>query len=184
MPTITLADYFTLARFVAVIPLLLFWWLPGGAWLAFTVFTIACITDFADGIIARHRKEVSPFGTMIDPIADKILVISALLILALSEILTIIGMVGFWIILWREIIVSGLREYLAQRNLNIPVTPIAKYKTALQMISLSGLFFEYAWRGANTNSWLWSESILLLAATLTVWTGVTYVKATLQALKS
>jgi cardiolipin synthase len=183
LPTLTLADYFTLTRLVAVIPLLLFWWLPGGAWLAFAVLAVACLTDFADGIIARHRKEISPFGTMIDPIADKVLVISALLMLALSGILTLIGLVAFWIILWREIIVSGLREYLAQRGLSMPVTPMAKYKTAAQMLALSGLFFEHAWRGGNAGAWLWSEGGLLLATVLTVWTGIAYGKATIEALK-
>ncbi|MGH7121387.1 MAG: CDP-diacylglycerol--glycerol-3-phosphate 3-phosphatidyltransferase [Acetobacteraceae bacterium] len=100
------------------------------------VFTAAAVTDYLDGRIARHRRQFSEFGRMLDPIADKLLVGATLMILA-GE-----GQLGRWslfpaiVILLREILVSGLREYLAGLSVGLPVTPLAKWKTTAQMAAL------------------------------------------------
>ena len=111
--------------------------LRGGQHWVFLLF--ASITDFFDGYLARIWKQTSDLGRMLDPIADKLLVASCLLLLAAD------GTIAGWTIwaaitiLSREILVSGLREYLAELNVSVPVTQIAKWKTTIQMISIGFL---------------------------------------------
>ncbi|MCA3269849.1 MAG: CDP-diacylglycerol--glycerol-3-phosphate 3-phosphatidyltransferase [Alphaproteobacteria bacterium] len=179
--TVTAADWLTLARFITPLPLALLWWLPGGAWVCFVLFSAAALTDYFDGMVARRLGVSSGFGVMLDPIADKILVISTLLLLALSRDLSWLGLLAFWGILWRELIVAGLREYLSLRGTALPVVRLAKYKTALQMLACAVLL----WENANGGYWpYWfGEGLLVLAALLTLWTGWGYVKTTLEALE-
>lgn len=103
------------------------------------LFIIACITDFFDGYLARQWKQVSAFGRFLDPVADKLLVSTILLMLSGTGAISGIHLVGACIILAREIIVSGLREFLSEMRLRIPVTKYAKWKTATQMFSITCL---------------------------------------------
>lgn len=106
---------------------------------ATTLFIIACITDFFDGYLARQWKQVSALGRFLDPIADKLLVSTILLMLSGNGSISSIHLVGACIILAREIIVSGLRGFLAEMRMKISVTKYAKWKTATQMLSMACL---------------------------------------------
>jgi cardiolipin synthase len=133
-----LPNLLTLSR-IAAIPLLValvVWRTPAGDLLACMLFALAGITDWLDGRIARQRKLHSDLGRMLDPIADKLLVGATLMVLAGTSRLSWLGLYPAIIILCREILVSGLREYLAGLRVGLPVTRLAKWKTGLQMVAL------------------------------------------------
>jgi cardiolipin synthase len=146
-------------------------------WLSFAIFVVACLTDWLDGYLARIWAQQSNLGRMLDPIADKLLVGATLLMLVYA------GTIGGWsiwaalIILSREILVSGLREFLAELNVKVHVTQLAKCKTAMQFISLAMLLAgpaaETIIRG-TTNA---GVALLWIAALLTLLTGYDYLKA-------
>ena len=146
-------------------------------WLAFAIFVLACLTDWLDGYLARIWEQQSNLGRMLDPIADKLLVGATLLMLVYS------GTIGGWsiwaalIILSREILVSGLREFLAELNVKVHVTQLAKWKTAMQFVALAMLLAgpaaESVLRG-TTNA---GVVLLWIAALLTLLTGYDYLKA-------
>ncbi|GAA3077697.1 CDP-diacylglycerol--glycerol-3-phosphate 3-phosphatidyltransferase [Rhizobium viscosum] len=149
-------------------------------WVALWIFIIASITDFLDGYLARIWNQTSNIGRMLDPIADKLLVSAILLLVAADG--TIAGW-SLWaaiIILCREILVSGLREYLAALKVSVPVTRIAKWKTTLQLVAIAFLLagpagdtiFPYTtWTGI---------ALLWIAALLTIYTGYDYFRAGLK----
>jgi len=136
----------TYARIVAV-PLVvacMYWQaiLSGGVWLrwvALTIFIAAGITDILDGYFARSLGQQSSFGRMLDPIADKLLVASCLLMLAADETIKGWSLWAAIVILCREILVSGLREYLAELRVSVPVTRLAKWKTTVQIVAIGFL---------------------------------------------
>jgi cardiolipin synthase len=131
----------TLSR-IAAIPVLVAlvaWRTPGGDVAACAVFALAGLTDFLDGRIARQRKMLSELGRMLDPIADKLLVGATLMVLAGQGRLPDHGLYPAIVIMCREILVSGLREYLAGLSVGLPVTRLAKWKTGLQMAALGTL---------------------------------------------
>jgi len=146
-------------------------------WLAFAIFVLACLTDWLDGYLARIWEQQSNLGRMLDPIADKLLVGATLLMLVH------VGTIGGWsiwaalIILSREILVSGLREFLAELNVKVHVTQLAKWKTAMQFVALAMLLAgpaaESVLRG-TTNA---GVVLLWIAALLTLLTGYDYLKA-------
>jgi len=147
-------------------------------WAAFTLFVLAAITDYLDGYIARAYEQQSALGRMLDPIADKLLVASCLLMLV-RENQTITGF-SVWaaiIILCREILVSGLREYLAELQVSVPVSKVAKWKTTVQLFSLSFLIVGPA--GTRYFAWTTEVGLVLLyiAAALTLYTGWDYLKS-------
>lgn len=149
-------------------------------WLAFTLFVAASLTDWLDGYLARAWKQQSALGRMLDPIADKLLVGTSLLML--THFNTIYGW-HIWaavIILCREILVSGLREFLAELNVTIHVTQLAKWKTTLQMIALAVLLAGPA--GDKIVPIVTSSGLALLwvAALLTLVTGYDYLRAAVQ----
>ena len=111
------------------------------AWISATLFTLAGITDYFDGYFARRFQSTSHFGKFLDPVADKLLVASVLLMLAGLGTLQGIALIPAVIILCREILVSGLREFLAEIAVPLPVTRLAKWKTALQLFSLAFLIW-------------------------------------------
>ena len=124
-----LANILTLSR-IAIIPIviiMLFFKNPLSNWIAFSFFVIAGITDYFDGYIARVKKEQTNFGTFLDPIADKLLVAAVILILTSNGTIAGITIIPAIIILLREIIVSGLREFLANIKISVPVSHIAKF---------------------------------------------------------
>lgn len=144
--SLSLPNMLTYARIVAV-PLVvacLYWQtiLQGGIWLrwlALAIFIAAGITDFFDGYLARSWDQQSMLGRMLDPIADKLLVASSLLMLAADETIKGWSLFAAIIILCREILVSGLREFLAELRVSVPVTQLAKWKTSLQLVAIGFL---------------------------------------------
>src|ERR1700751_4038135 len=116
--------------------------LDGGLWLrwvALAIFIAAAITDFLDGYFARIWSQQSTFGRMLDPIADKLLVASCLLMLAVDQTIKGWTVWAAIVILCREILVSGLREYLAELRVSVPVTQLAKWKTTVQLVAIGFL---------------------------------------------
>ncbi|MCH8153974.1 MAG: CDP-diacylglycerol--glycerol-3-phosphate 3-phosphatidyltransferase [Proteobacteria bacterium] len=137
----TLPNLLTLSR-IGVTPILLallYFHSPVTRWVALVLFAGAGLTDFLDGYLARHRGEVSAFGRILDPIADKLLVSSVIVILVAIEQIQGLVVVPAIVILCREILVSGLREYLAEVQVPMPVSKLAKWKTTLQMVALGFL---------------------------------------------
>ncbi len=162
----------TVGRVAAVPALAAAFYLPGdiGKWTTCLIFSIAAITDFLDGYLARSWSMQSSFGRMLDPIADKLLVGAAILMLVHFDRAPILPSL---VILCREIIVSGLREFLAEVRVGLPVSRLAKWKTGMQMTALGFLLVGTAapwWAFASEIGWygLW------LAAALTVVTGLDY----------
>ncbi|MCO6417798.1 CDP-diacylglycerol--glycerol-3-phosphate 3-phosphatidyltransferase [Siccirubricoccus sp. KC 17139] len=186
MPT-DLPNLLTLSR-IAAIPLLVAMVALRQPWAdlaACVVFSAAAITDYFDGKIARRRQAVSGFGRMLDPIADKLLVGAALMLLAGFDRLG--GGLALYpaiLILLREILVSGLREYLAQLRVGLPVTPLAKWKTGFQMGALGTLLAGDSGAavlglGVLPVSVI-GEAMLWTAAALTLLTGWDYLTAGLR----
>jgi cardiolipin synthase len=176
-----LPNILTMSR-IAAIPLivaLLYFDGPAWRWAACILFAAACITDFLDGYFARSRKQVSDMGRFLDPIADKLLVAAVILILVAERRLTGLSILPALIILCREILVSGLREYLAGLHVGVPVSQLAKWKTVLQMLALGFLILGDGGLPAWPVS-LIGEIGLWAAAALTLMTGYDYLKAGLK----
>ena len=157
---------------------------PVGDLVACIVFGAAGITDYLDGRLARDRRQTSDVGRMLDPIADKLLVGAALMLLAGQGRLTSWGLYPAIIILLREILVSGLREYLAGLRVGLPVTALAKWKTGFQMGALGTLIAGNDTAVLIHLSFLpvtvIGEAMLWVAAVLTLVTGWDYLKAGLR----
>lgn len=135
---LTLPNILTLSR-VAVIPVLValfFLETANGQWIACGIFIFSAITDFFDGFLARSLGQTTAFGTFLDPVADKLLVASALLMMVAFGQITGVVVIPAIIILCREILVSGLREYLSSFAVSLPVSNLAKWKTTLQMAAI------------------------------------------------
>ena len=178
---------------IAAVPVVvgcLYWQsiLNGGLWLrwvALAIFIAAGITDFLDGYFARIWGQQSTFGRMLDPIADKLLVASCLLMLAVDGTIKGVTVLAAIVILCREILVSGLREYLAELRVSVPVTQLAKWKTALQLVAV-GFLLAGAAGDQVLSRWLGHETLavtkvgivlLWLSALLTLYTGYDYFRA-------
>lgn len=178
-----LPNALTVSRILAtpVVCLLLFVGSALGSWLALAVWVYACVTDFLDGWLARTWQQQSSFGRMLDPIADKLLVSSVLLVLVGVDRLTGASILPAAIILCREILVSGLREFLAQLQVRVPVTRLSKWKTTIQMVAIGFLVVGEAGPSIAT---LGSVEIglygLWAAAALTLVTGYDYLRAGLR----
>ncbi len=174
-----LPNALTMAR-IALVPLFVaafFLPAPWGPWVVFVLFCLAGITDAVDGLVARKLGAVSPFGRMLDPIADKLIVSAALLMLAADGTLQGLALIPALIILCREILVSGLREFLAGADVSLPVTRIAKAKTAVQFIAIAALIACSAserYLPGITNA---AVVGLWFAAGLTFYTGYAYMRA-------
>jgi cardiolipin synthase (CMP-forming) len=181
-----LPNLLTLSRIAAIplVVLLVALHAPWADMLACVVFSAAAITDYFDGRIARSRRQISPFGRMLDPIADKLLVGAALMLLAGHGRLSEPGLYPAIVIMLREILVSGLREYLAGLKLGLPVTRLAKWKTGFQMGALGTLLAGDS--GAAVIGLgllpvsLIGEAMLWTAAALTLVTGWDYLLAGLR----
>ena len=149
-------------------------------WVALAVFVAAGITDYLDGYYARIWQQQSAFGRMLDPIADKLLVASCLLMLAADETIRGWTLFAAVIILCREILVSGLREYLAELRVGVPVTRLAKWKTTAQLVAVGFLVASEAGDQVIpvvTQVGIW---LLWLSAMLTLYTGYDYMRAGLR----
>lgn len=182
---LTLPNALTLLR-VAVIPLFVaFFFLESaaGQWIACAVFVAAAITDFFDGYLARSRNELSDFGRFLDPVADKLLVASALLMMVGFGQISGVSIIPAVIIPCREILVSGLREYLAGRRVGLPVSMLAKWKTTIQMVALPVLIVGDAAHPAipaDVPVRLIGEGLLWTAAAITLVTGYDYLRSGLR----
>ncbi len=169
---------------VAAVPVvagLLFW--PDEhffRWMALGVFTIAAITDFFDGYLARIWSQQSTLGRMLDPIADKLLVAACLLMLVADGQITGWSMWAAIIILCREMLVSGMREFLAELRVGLPVSTVAKWKTTLQLVALGFLIAGPAGEVVLPGTIRIGLILLWLAALLTLYTGWDYMKAGLK----
>jgi cardiolipin synthase len=176
----SLPNLLTLSRIFAV-PLLVALMWGHGPWewvAAFVVFFIAGLTDYLDGYLARAHGTVSKIGIFLDPIADKIMVAAVIVMLVHSGMVHGFAVIAALVILLREIIVSGLREYLATLQVSLPVSRLAKWKTAFQMIALGALVL--AGSVDRLLPWLPAHEIgiisLWIAAGLTLITGYDYMR--------
>jgi len=175
-----LPNLLTYGRLVAVpaVVALLFWpedyW---SRWAALTIFIAAGVTDYLDGYFARAYAQQSALGRMLDPIADKLLVAACLLMLVADG--TIAGW-SLWaaiVILCREILVSGLREFLAELKVSVPVSRVAKWKTTLQLVAIGFLIAGPAGEAVLRGTIAIGIGLLWAAALLTIYTGWDYLKA-------
>ncbi|GJM02331.1 MAG: CDP-diacylglycerol--glycerol-3-phosphate 3-phosphatidyltransferase [Rhodomicrobium sp.] len=144
--------------------------------IALGLFITASVTDFLDGYLARAWSQQSKLGQMLDPIADKLLVGAALIMLVFDDTIFGLSVIAAVIILSREILVSGLREFLAQLSVSVPVTRIAKFKTAAQLGAIVALLLAPLIDKNATYTWVIGDSLLWIAAILTIYTGFDYLR--------
>jgi len=170
-----LPNILTISR-MALLPVLI--WLlyideSWAIWSALGLYALSAITDFLDGYLARKMNIVSPFGTFLDPIADKVFV--AVILIALVDLGRLEGLwiIPVIIIFTREFLVSGMREFLGPKNIKMPVTKLAKWKTTFQMIALGVLIY-------GGHALFLGQALLSLAALLTIITGWGYLKTGLK----
>ncbi|MDD1450924.1 CDP-diacylglycerol--glycerol-3-phosphate 3-phosphatidyltransferase [Sphingomonas sp. H160509] len=179
---LSLPNLLTLSRIVAVPLLVWFLWWPdweAGYGIAFVLYCLMGITDYFDGYLARSSGAVSRLGIFLDPIADKIMVAAVILILVGTRDIAGIHVIAALVILLREIAVSGLREFLAQVQVSVPVSQLAKWKTTLQLVSLGGIIL-----GGSVPEMVWVHTVGIVslwgAAVLTLLTGWDYLRVGLK----
>ena len=178
---INISNLLTLIR-IAIIPVIVFCIYlksPFFGWVAFILFCMASITDYFDGYLARLRNEVTNFGTFLDPIADKLLVASVILILTSKGVISDWDTIPALIILLREISVSGLREYLAGIRVSIPVSRIAKLKTLLQLLALALLILSESIIDVSPVLYF-GKIFLWISGLLTLYTAYDYIRGSLK----
>ena len=146
-------------------------------WLALAIFSVAGVTDFFDGYLARAWNQQSSLGRMLDPIADKLLVAASLLMLVADGSVTSWSIWAAIVILCREILVSGLREFLAELRVSVPVTKVAKWKTTAQLAAIGFLIAGPAGESVLPGTVVIGLVLLWVAAVLTLYTGWDYMKA-------
>ena len=177
----TLPNLLTLSRIVAI-PLVIATFYaaaPLGPWLGCVIFSLAAVTDWLDGRLARMWQQQSELGRFLDPVADKLLVATTLFMLAAYDRLSTASILPALVILTREIMVSGLREHLAGLRVGMPVSKLAKWKTFIQMLAIGFLLIGDAGPAAIHVRAI-GEVLLWLAAVLTVKTGYDYLRAGLM----
>jgi len=179
---IKIPNILTIGRIILVPVFVVSFYIPGflGDLIPFFIFLLASFTDFLDGLLARLYKEESKLGELLDPIADKIIVAAALILLVMNGMIKNFEVIAAIIILTREILISGLREFLAKSQVSMPVTGLAKFKTFIQMVSIAILLTgESGNRLINFQDYnAHSIGIILLwlSAFLTLYTGYDYIK--------
>ena len=172
----------TIGRIIIVPFFVLAFYLPGfyGDLTALILFIVASFTDFLDGMLARMMGEESKLGELLDPIADKIIVATALILLVMSGTIKHYEVIAAIIILTREILISGLREFLARGQIKLPVTNLAKLKTFLQMVAiallLTGETGNKILNFQDYNAQTIGIILLWLSAFLTLYTGYEYLR--------
>lgn len=193
-------NFLTTFRIVIIPILILSFYIPGmvSHIVAATLFGLAAITDYFDGYLARRLKVQSNFGKCLDPIADKLIVIVAIVMLIKFNPKDQLILIAGLIIICREVLVSGLREFLAEFRVSVPVSKLAKYKTFVQMLAIGGLLLGE--RGSSYAAYFWmsgyvdmnfkvffvdfivyvSRILFIAAAVLTVVTGYAYFRAGLR----
>ncbi len=159
----SLANWITTIRIILapVCVGILFWDIPGRDLLAATIFIIAGLTDGLDGYAARVRKEISTFGKSFDPLADKILIILTLVVLAN---LGRVPAIAVWIIILREVMITILRHFAGKKGLTVAASPWGKMKTFCQIVAVAAVMLGFSW----------SIYVLWAAVVLTIWSGIDY----------
>jgi cardiolipin synthase len=174
-----LPNLLTLSRIIIIPVLIGLFYLDGDVWrwVSVVLFSTAGVTDYFDGYLARRWSQISAFGRFLDPIADKLLVAAVILMLVATDRIAGWVVLPALVILCREVMVSGLREFLAQVNVGVPVSRLAKWKTALQLIALGILIV-----GDAAGDWTqWAGELgLWIAAAITIVTGYDYLSAGLK----
>jgi len=179
---IKIPNILTIGRIILVPIFVIAFYIPGflGDLIPFFIFLLASFTDFLDGLLARLYKEESKLGELLDPIADKIIVSAALVLLVMNNIIENYEVIAAIIILTREILISGLREFLAKSQVSMPVTGLAKFKTFIQMfaiaILLTGESGNKLINFQDYNAHSIGIILLWLSAFLTLYTAYDYVK--------
>jgi cardiolipin synthase (CMP-forming) len=179
----SLPNILTYGRLVAVpvVVACLFWSdVDAMRWTALGLFAAAAVTDFLDGYLARALAQQSVLGRMLDPIADKLLVAAVLFMLVADHTIVRAAICAAIVILCREILVSGLREYLAELKVSVPVSKVAKWKTTLQLVALGFLIAGPAGERVLPGTVTAGLVLLWLAALLTLYTGWDYLRAGLK----
>ena len=179
MPLTSLPNLLTLSR-ILVIPVVIgSFYVPGGyaRWFACALFSAAAVTDWLDGHMARRWQQQSEIGRFLDPIADKLLVASSLLMLGAEKTIHGWSLLAAIVILCREILVSGLREYLAELRVSVPVTRLAKWKTTLQLVAVGFLICGEAGDAIVPVVTQVGITLLWASAILTIYTGWDYLYA-------
>lgn len=177
----SIPNLLSLSRIVVIPALCAAFWLPGtwSNWTTLGLFIAAGVTDWADGHLARRYSEHTELGRFLDPVADKLLVAAAILMLVAVDHIQGFTVLAAVVILCREILVAGLREFLAEIRVKVPVTHLAKWKTTVQMVAIGFLL-----GGDAAPDWLPAISIgeigLWIAALLTLYTGYDYLRAGLR----
>lgn len=174
-----LLTYFRIALVPAIV---VCFYIPGDAahWTALFLFVVAGVTDFFDGYLARAWEQQSNLGRMLDPIADKLLVAVVLIALTWQGAIAGFSLWAAIIILCREILVSGLREFLAELRVSVPVTQLAKWKTTIQMVALAFMLVGPAADKIVPGATEMGLTLLWAAAILTLYTGIDYFRAGVQ----
>ena len=180
---IKIPNILTIGRIIIVPIFVISFYIPGivGDLVPFFLFAVASFTDYLDGLLARLYKEESKLGELLDPIADKILVAAALVLLIMNGIIKNLEVIAAIIILTREILISGLREFLAKRKeLNLPVSSLSKFKTFIQMFSIAILLTGETGNKIisfqDYNAQTIGIILLWIAAFLTLYTGYDYLR--------
>ena len=180
---IKIPNILTIGRIIIVPIFVLSFYIPGivGDLVPFFLFAVASFTDYLDGLLARLYKEESKLGELLDPIADKILFAAALVLLIMNGIIKNLEVIAAIIILTREILISGLREFLAERKeLNLPVSSLSKFKTFIQMFSIAILLTGETGNKIvsfqDYNAQTIGIILLWIAAFLTLYTGYDYLR--------
>lgn len=186
-----LPNLLTISRIVVIPVIFLSIYIHAVWWsvIAAVLFIMAAVTDYFDGYLARSRNETSAFGRLLDPIADKLLVLSALLIIVANRMVDELSYIPVGIIMCREVLVSGLREFLAEVKVGMPVTRLAKWKTGFQMTALSMILMSRVGiieiGGTFVPVWgVLGEILLWVAGVLTFITGYDYFKKSLDYVRS
>ena len=178
VPLTSLPNLLTISRILAIPVVVATFYLSGdGArWFGCALFAAAGVTDWLDGHFARRWEQQSELGRFLDPIADKLLVAATLFMLTVTGRLSSHAVLPALVILCREILVSGLREYLAGLRVGMPVSRLAKWKTAIQMVAIGVLIVgDAGWHVLPIVTI--GETLLWLAALLTIVTGYDYLRA-------
>ena len=181
MPLTNVPNLLTLSRILAIPLVVGTFYVSGDAarWFCCALFSAAGVTDWLDGHVARRWEQQSEIGRFLDPIADKLLVSATLFMLTATGRLTSHALLPALVILCREILVSGLREYLAGLSVGLPVSRLAKWKTMIQMMAIGWLIVgDAGWHVIPVVAI--GETLLWLAAILTLVTGYDYLRAGLS----
>jgi cardiolipin synthase len=177
----TTANMITFARILLIPVLVLSFYKGTPQWrmAAAIIFIMGCITDYLDGYVARTYSQISRLGQFLDPVADKLLVATTLLLLAGFGRISQFSLIPAIIILSREILVSGLREHLSSFRVTLTVSQLAKWKTGIQMIAICFLLVGDTSEIATPARYV-GEFMLWCAALLTIITGFNYVKSSIR----